>query len=132
MSAAWLLHLLAAHECCALRSFVQGAGRQLADNVEADTCWGGSFTDTRDDMERPVDLVDLTKLVFSPHSYGPSLYKLPLTQQWMPRYFTARSFPDNLPDVWEKIWGFATEEGLVRGVRLEPPVFVILCDPCEA
>ena len=40
-----------------------------------------------------VRLRDQSKLVYSPHVYGPSVY--------MQHYFNAEGFPSNMPQLWE-------------------------------
>ena len=49
-----------------------------------------------------VRLSDQTKLVYSPHTYGPSVFNQP--------YFRSPSFPDNMEDLWTKRFGFVREE----------------------
>ena len=100
--------------CPRLLIFVQGAGRQNGAGA-SDTCWGGSFTDARPIMHDPVPrLRNQSKLVFSPHAYGPSLYKLPFTKKYMPAHFKQplSRYAHELPRKWDEIWGFATDLGL--------------------
>eukprot|EP00966_Prymnesium_polylepis_P177823 4117984-Prymnesium_polylepis.1 len=40
----------------------------------------------------PVKLSDQSKLVYAPHTYGPSTY--------MQKYFKVPNFPENMPEVW--------------------------------
>ena len=104
--------------CPRLLIFVQGAGRQNRAGM-SDTCWGGSFTDARSIIHDPVPkLRNKSKLVFAPHAYGPSLYKLPMTKKWMPAHFkqSMSKYSQALPDHWDDIWGYATDIGL------RPPV----------
>ena len=99
--------------CSRLLIFIQGAGRQVA-NGPTDTCWGGSFTDARQIMHNPVPkLRNQSKLVLSPHAYGPSLYKLPSTKQWMPTHFkqAKSNYQQALPNKWDQIWGFIPDVG---------------------
>jgi len=42
--------------------------------------------------KRPVTLKDQTKLVYSPHTYGPSVFEQ--------EYFSDVSFPNNMPSIW--------------------------------
>ena len=101
--------------CPRLLIFVQGAGRQNAPGT-TDTCWGGSFTDARSIMSpTPVPrLRNQSKLVLSPHAYGPSLYKLQATKRWMPQEFKQpiRDYSHALPEKWDQIWGFAPDTGM--------------------
>ena len=45
-----------------------------------------------------MKLSDPSKLVYSPHAYGPSVY--------MQGYFSSGSFPANMAAVWERHWAF--------------------------
>merc|ERR1712032_1362829 len=51
--------------------------------------------------EHPVVLKAADKLVYSPHTYGPS-------QNDRAEYKNA-NFPENMPDVWEQHWGYISE-----------------------
>ena len=44
-----------------------------------------------------VRLSDPSKLVYSPHVYGPAVYAN------MP-YFRAANFPQNMPEIWDDHW----------------------------
>ncbi|WP_020577269.1 glycoside hydrolase family 5 protein [Actinopolymorpha alba] len=57
--------------------------------------WGGNLMGAKD---APVRLSSPDKLVYSPHDYGPGVYR----QAW----FDAPNYPDNLPDVWQKHWAY--------------------------
>jgi len=46
----------------------------------------------------PVNLTSQSKLVYSPHCYGPSVYDQP--------YFSDPNYPRNLPDIWQAHYGF--------------------------
>lgn len=63
--------------------------------------WGGNLMGVRD---HPVRLNRPNQLVYSPHTYGPSVYP----QAW----FSDPSFPDNMPGIWDKHWGYVHKEGL--------------------
>ena len=63
--------------------------------------WGGNLMGVRD---YPVRLNRPGQLVYSPHTYGPSVYP----QAW----FSDPSFPNNMPGIWDKHWGFVHKEGL--------------------
>jgi endoglucanase len=58
-------------------------------------CWGGNLAGAR---AHPVRLSHPEKLVYSPHDFGPSI----AWQTW----FSAPSFPANLPQVWQTRWGY--------------------------
>ena len=51
--------------------------------------WGENLVGAR---SHPISLNDPSKLVYSPHTYGPSTY--------MQTYFKERGFPSNMPSVW--------------------------------
>mmetsp|Transcript_31696 Transcript_31696/g.93427 ORF Transcript_31696/g.93427 Transcript_31696/m.93427 type:complete len:186 (+) Transcript_31696:852-1409(+) len=57
--------------------------------------WGSNLEGVR---VRPVKLPDMSKLVYSPHVYGPSV-----TSQ---EYFGDASFPANLVEIWDAFFGF--------------------------
>ena len=43
-------------------------------------------------------------MVYSPHTYGPSVYDQP--------QFSERGFPRNLGAIWDRQWGLVAKEGL--------------------
>jgi len=51
----------------------------------------------------PVRLSRPEKLVYSPHDYGPSV--------WRQAWFDAADFPQNLPGIWDQHWGNLTQQG---------------------
>jgi len=58
----------------------------------------------------PLKLSNQDKLVYSPHSYGPSVYSQP--------YFKDPNFPHNMPAIWHTHFGFvanATGNAIVVG-----------------
>lgn len=59
------------------------------------TWWGGNLMGAR---EFPVRLNVPDRLVYSPHEYPASVYP----QSW----FQDPNYPDNLPAVWDKYWGY--------------------------
>jgi len=63
--------------------------------------WGGNLMGVR---EHPVRLNVPDRLVYSPHTYGPGVYP----QTW----FSDPSFPDNMPGIWDRHWGYVHKEGL--------------------
>lgn len=68
--------------------------------------WGGNLMGAK---EFPVRLNLPGRLVYSPHDYGPGVY----VQNW----FTDKSFPANLPKIWQDNWFYIAKEGIA-------PVFV--------
>jgi aryl-phospho-beta-D-glucosidase BglC (GH1 family) len=63
--------------------------------------WGGNLTGARD---KPIQLTNPKKLVYSAHEYGPEVFAQP--------WFTAADFPKNLPDIWNTHFGFLMKENL--------------------
>ncbi|WP_379152521.1 cellulase family glycosylhydrolase [Paenibacillus sp. sgz5001063] len=61
--------------------------------------WGGNLTGVRN---HPVVLTLPNRVVYSPHDYGPGV----ASQPW----FSAASFPDNLPKLWDDTWGYISKE----------------------
>jgi endoglucanase len=62
--------------------------------------WGGQLAGA---AKHPVRLSHPDKLVYSPHDYGPSVSP----QRW----FQARDFPRNLPQVWDEHWRHLVRNG---------------------
>jgi endoglucanase len=52
---------------------------------------------------RPVAPALSGRVVYSPHDYGPSV------GNWA--YFAAGSYPQNLPGVWDQMWGYLVKTG---------------------
>ncbi|HET9909801.1 MAG TPA: cellulase family glycosylhydrolase [Anaerolineales bacterium] len=63
------------------------------------TWWGGNLMGARD---FPVRLDVSNRLVYSPHEYPESIYP----QSW----FKASNYPENLPGVWDKYWGYLADD----------------------
>jgi endoglucanase len=63
--------------------------------------WGGNLLGARD---HPVRLDVPDRLVYSTHVYGPGVYPQP--------WFWEDSFPDNLPAIWDRYWGYLEGEGI--------------------
>ena len=61
--------------------------------------WGGNLLGAR---EHPVRLDLPSQLVYSTHLYGPGVYPQP--------WFSDPSFPDNLPEIWDRHWGYLSRE----------------------
>ena len=72
-------------------------GGKISDGV----LWGENLMGAR---QQPVRLRDQSKLVFSPHTYGPSVYEQ--------TYFEDVSFPDNMAGIWSRRFGYLQKEGL--------------------
>jgi endoglucanase len=77
--------------------FVQGVG-----SYNGVTYWYGG--ELQGVAAAPIHLVVPDRLVYSPHEYGPSVYK----QAW----FSTPDYPSNLPAIWNKHWGFIVQSGI--------------------
>jgi endoglucanase len=75
-------------------------GAPGADDPGAGYWWGENIVGAK---VAPVRLRDQSKLVYSPHVYGPSVY--------MQHYFETFDFPNNMPAVWKEHFAFAQELG---------------------
>ena len=69
-------------------------------DISVSTWWGENLQAVDD---YPVDLEFPQKVVYSPHSYGPSVYPQP--------YFEAANFPNNMPPIWDLQWGYLSKTG---------------------
>lgn len=67
--------------------------------------WGENLYEAHD--KRPN--IPLSRLVYSPHAYGPSVYD-------GHDYFQQAAFPNNMPAVWESHFGFLKDKGYVLAV----------------
>ncbi|MET1065856.1 MAG: cellulase family glycosylhydrolase [Arthrobacter sp.] len=65
------------------------------------TWWGGGLSDVG---AKPVVLNTPNRVVYSPHDYPASLYP----QKW----FSDATYPNNLPAVWDKNWGYIQKQGI--------------------
>jgi len=62
--------------------------------------WGENLAGAQ---SQPVRLSDPTKLVYSPHTYGPGTF--------MQSYFSDAAFPGNLAALWRSRFAFLAEQG---------------------
>jgi endoglucanase len=65
------------------------------------TWWGGNLIGARD---HPVRLDIPDQLVYSTHEYPETIYPQP--------WFRDTNYPDNLPVVWNKYWGYLVKENI--------------------
>lgn len=63
--------------------------------------WGGNLIGAR---EQPVRLDVPDRLLYSTHVYGPGVYPQP--------WFSAPDFPDNMPEIWDRHWGYLQKEDI--------------------
>src|SRR5262249_24256250 len=63
--------------------------------------WGGNLSNAG---ASPVRLNQPGRLVYSPHDYPSSLY----VEDW----FKDPNYPNNLPAVWAKTWGYLFRQGI--------------------
>ncbi|BAQ65513.1 cellulose binding domain-containing protein [Geminocystis sp. NIES-3709] len=61
--------------------------------------WGGNLAGAKD---HPVRLDVADRLVYTPHDYPSSVYP----QSW----FNSGDYPNNLPELWDKTWGYIHNE----------------------
>ena len=99
--------------CPRLLIFVQGVagspGAQGDGGVEQGYFWGENLYGVH---TAPVRLRDQSKLVYSPHTYGPGTVK---QQAYFPTCAgggcgKAAGFPGNMPDIWDRHFGFVAEQ----------------------
>ncbi|MFK0100358.1 cellulase family glycosylhydrolase [Streptomyces sp. NPDC091040] len=77
--------------------FVEGV--QTVDGVSG--WWGGNLMGVG---QYPVELSVPHKVVYSAHDYATSVAQQP--------WFTDSSFPDNMPGVWDKYWGYIFKQNI--------------------
>jgi endoglucanase len=79
--------------------FVQGIQDNPVCSGSTAHWWGGNLEPFECfPLDTPAD-----KVVLSPHVYGPDVFAQP--------YFNAAGFPDNMPAIWEKHFGYLTTLG---------------------
>jgi endoglucanase len=87
--------------------FVEGVGTSPGspglDNA-VDGIWPGE--NLGGVIQAPILLRDQTKLVYSPHTWGPAMANQ--------KYFHSPIFPDNLADIWAKRFGFGKRPSGLR------------------
>ncbi len=63
--------------------------------------WGGNLEGA---AQYPVRLNVPDRLVYSPHEYGPGV--------WSQSWFKDKDYPNNLPKIWNKHWGYIVDQGI--------------------
>ena len=94
--------------CPRLLIVVQGVGGEPGapndGGIAEGYFWGENFVGAR---TAPIKLVDMTKLVYSPHTYGPGVYR---DQPYFPPSWEGTpSYPSNMVDVWDRHFGFVQQ-----------------------
>lgn len=79
--------------------FVEGVSAHVKGYESVTGWWGGLLQGVRTD---PVELNDNSKLVYSPHVYGPSVFMKPI--------FEDENYPKNLDAIWDEDFGFVPKE----------------------
>ena len=89
--------------CARWLVFVEGVGYSPGapgmDRADAGIWWGENLAGVK---VKPISLVDPSKLVYSPHEYGPGVYHQ--------KYFESPEFPNNLAAIWRARWEFVREQ----------------------
>lgn len=80
--------------------FVEGVGGSSDNAGGYEPFWGANLFDALND---PVS-VPRSRLVFSPHSYGPSVFD-------KHSYFNDSAFPGNMPEIWNTHFGYLADNG---------------------
>jgi len=88
----WLI-FVQGNECYGAGGITRGAGVDC-------TWWGGNLEGA---AAYPVRLNVPNRLVYSTHEYPASIYAQP--------WFSAPDYPNNLPAVWDKFWGYLYRTG---------------------
>lgn len=84
--------------------FVEGVANNGTDNAGYGAFWGENLVEAG----AAVPEIPLSRLVFSPHVYGPSV-------AWQP-YFGAADFPGNMSVIWERHFGYLIQKGFTLAV----------------
>lgn len=84
--------------------FIEGVANQDTDNGGFGANWGGNL------VEAGRNLPDVTpsRLVFSPHTYGPSVASQP--------YFEDPSFPKNMDKIWDTHFGYLIQKNMTISI----------------
>lgn len=80
--------------------FVEGSSKSptCSDTIDGDVVSCGYGDNLKGVRDSPVQLAAADKLVYSPHTYGPSQHDRP--------EFSNANYPSNMPDVWDNHWGY--------------------------
>lgn len=81
--------------------FVEGVGGNAGHGC-TDTLYNHNWGGNLDGMKCDALDIDASKLVLSPHIYGPDVYRQP--------YFSDASYPANLSTAWEDLFGYLSPD----------------------
>jgi endoglucanase len=84
--------------------FVEGVGGVDTKDGGKAAFWGENLVEALSD---PLD-VPASRLVFSPHVYGPSVFAQP--------YFDEPAFPSNMSQIWDSHFGYLRSRGYVLAI----------------
>jgi len=79
--------------------FIEGVANQDTDTAGYGASWGANLVEA----EKNLPNMPISQLVFSPHTYGPSVFGH--------TYFDDPSFPENMPKIWDAHFGYLTQKG---------------------
>jgi endoglucanase len=82
--------------------WVEGVGNASTNGGVAAN-WGGNLVEAG-----AITGIPQNRLVFSPHSYGPSVAAQ--------SYFSASNYPDNMPAIWDTLFGHVANQGFTMVV----------------
>jgi endoglucanase len=81
-----------------LTIWVEGVGNASASGVAGGANWGQNLYEAGS-----ISGIPNNRLVFSPHSYGPSVAAM--------SYFADANYPNNMAAIWETMFGYLTGQG---------------------
>ena len=91
--------------------FIEGVGNGNVPGADTthNAWWGGNMMGVDSNPIQPN--VTQSKVVYSPHSYGPSVHRQPYHPPHVAVGEGASAFPGNLRAIWETHFGFLVSEG---------------------
>lgn len=81
------------------------------------TIWSGKLDEVARIADVPVTLTAPNKVVYSPHEYGswpgdPAAHQWFYPEQYVGAGYAGLPFPQNMPDVWMRQWGYLAEQSI--------------------
>lgn len=78
------------------------------------TVWSGKLDEVSRIANVQVTLNIPNKVIYSPHEYGsyPAGYKWFYPEQYVGSTYAGLPFPDNMPNVWSREWGYLAEQDI--------------------